>query len=558
MIDNETILTICSVLMVLLIIAPFTVLRLRKSPGLSLATRTGNIIVVRQHPDAIEVVRTSPVVHADVDTMTVLYQAPEPQLLTTVELDQVQNEIRAMFRKPRRASSSIRRYGCIDTRGTEHPVPEIISEPTFAYMRGEGSVVQIMKPLILGKRVGGDERDMVLVQPGHGIVARDTTGGKTNQVINIGVQALAAGAKVWFISPKYVRIDSDGLDMKPFVDRCDRIAVKIKDDFGKSALLMLEQAMEFVVDRIDASADRAVGELTPTYIIVEELKALQGLWEKLEADAKLHEKRPHDKRYKYARGGQDAQNRGTQAINILLALGAQLRVFVIVTGQDAQVTSLGLSQGSQKNFQWNIVHPDLDTTSLYNTLGGKAADIEQYRKQCQSGHDWIVQFKRDGLREIQVFHSERVTNAWIAAMIGHLPCVDHELSSPVKEVAPPPIGGPKPIVVQLASAIDTGPVTMPQTVPAREPDVHQMVQVAYAMGKLAAQGQKVSQRKVADMVLGSQSGRIVVEMARPIAAVERMLAIGTDGTVPDRATLRLQGTPETPGTALEQPGTEDS
>lgn len=426
-------------------------------------------------------------------------------------------------------------------------------------------------------RLGLDRRGGSLYLPaGHALVARDTGGGKTNITVNIVTHYIKWGWRVWYGNPKFVPVDDDGLDLTPFVERCERTATRLGGDMGKSILNMLEEAMISLLDRVDESqiSRKPIG--TPLVIVVEELKALLTLWKKLEFDAKNAEKKPRDPRFKYARGYDDAVKRGIQAMEIILALGRQLKTFLVVTAQDSQVQNIGLNAGSQKNFQWVIAHPDLDQQSLINSFGmGREEELAEVAALIANGHDWYCMYKQDNVKRITTFNSERVTNDWLMSMLQEVPIVkaftpgEEDNSSPVKEsiiperqgrfkvigqasVVPPPVEpdlgvtGAEQLEQQRtadppppAQAAPEAPgIVQPGSLPANVEDI---IKVALAVGKLLERGVdpgKISQRAIAQVIQGRDdvTGRHVTDVREGLERVKPLLTLVRDPRQPGEDT----------------------
>lgn len=202
----------------------------------------------------------------------------------------------------------------------------------------------------------------VLGQPytvpiGHTLIARRTGGGKSNLLALIVPWLLEQGVEVWYANAKYMPRSRDAktgkvrLDISPMVDRCTRVAVNATDA-SKGALDLLTDAAVLVNSRIDESQGEAnEHDFPPVVVVFDELKAAVSDWRKLER-----------------RGIEDARDMAAEAIETILTKGREPRVFFVTTGQDAQVQSLKLSQGTMTNFMVRIAHPSLDNASMVNVL----------------------------------------------------------------------------------------------------------------------------------------------------------------------------------------------
>jgi hypothetical protein len=569
-----------------MVVGFFLMLRRGRSKGQSTTgqeARSRNygqqITIVRQDQFRPEVIRATPVVHLVAldnepfihERQTVMYDAraaheqlvldvmddlyESSDLAPVVDNAMVVQELPPAQRvgRPRATASDLNFPPAV------HPLVELPRHPVVQEFR---------------VRLGLDRKAGVslYLPAGHALIARDTGGGKTNIVLNVVSHYIKWGWRVWYGNPKFVPVDDDGLDMRPFADRCERVAVKIKDDMGKTILAMLEEAMVFVLDRVTESQDTGAPIGIPLVIVVEELKALMALWRKLEFDAKKCEQKPRDPRYRYARGCEDAIQRGKQAMEIILTLGRQLKVFLIVSAQDCQVQNIGLNQGSQGNFQWVIAHPDLDGQSLKNAFGCRDEELAELTTGIADGHDWLTMYKVNNRKQMSVYNSERVTNDWLLSMLQEVPVVDRtpliESPSPEKETEETkkgrytlvkqvePVAGEeaaqevarqRAIQAQqehLTTLAATGQAVeeAPRIIqPGSQPqNMDEMIRVALAVGRLMGQGvpaDKISQQKVAaEMRGGKATGRHVTDLKEPLTLIRPLLEMARDPEQPDQDT----------------------
>jgi hypothetical protein len=557
----------------------FLLIRRGRSRG---ATTTGQetrsrnygqqITIIRQDQHRPEVIRATPVVHLVAldnepfihERQTVMYDARSAHEQLIVEaLDEayesstavvpvVNNALVVQELPPaQRGGRPYATASDLNFPPLVHPLVELPRHPVVQEFR---------------VRLGLDRKAGVslYLPAGHALIARDTGGGKTNIVLNVVSHYIKWGWRVWYGNPKFVPVDDDGLDMRPFADRCERVAVKIKDDMGKTILAMLEEAMVFVLDRVTESQDTGAPIGIPLVIVVEELKALMALWRKLEFDAKKCEQKPRDPRYRYARGCEDAIQRGKQAMEIILTLGRQLKVFLIVSAQDCQVQNIGLNQGSQGNFQWVIAHPDLDGQSLKNAFGCRDEELAELTTGIADGHDWLTMYKVNNRKQMSVYNSERVTNDWLLSMLQQVPVVDRtpliETSSPEKETEETkkgrytlvkqvePVEAPRQYdqavqaeqqrLTDLAAtgqAVDAAPrIVQPGSQP---PNMEEVIRVAVAVGRLMERGVKpaeLSQQRVAEETRGRKTtGRHVTEVKAPLQEVRAFLESQSDLNQPE-------------------------
>lgn len=369
----------------------------------------------------------------------------------------------------------------------------------------------------------------------HTIVGRKTGGGKTNILVWMGMDALAQGCEVWFVTPKYMRVDdNDGLDLDDFARRVDRLVIDA--DFGFSALRALEDAVTIINERVTSSHAGPL-QHRPLVLVVDEAKAYNAAWRMLEVQETQ----------------KNATKRGKAAIEYILATGRQAEVFLLTSGQDCQAQSLELSRGTQSNFLVKIGHSSLDHHSLINILPRGVS--EDALPIPQGRHDWYVVTDNDyGTPEVALVTVPRVNNASIASTIGSIATKRDTVLGNGNEPTPPKADEtPKPERVVE--------VTSQERLALREvisPDVYMLI--AYLIGTGA------SQREIAKRVYnvpdggGSYSVRIrpLVEAVRreleSRAAVTVTVTDGESGAETPKNTDSQEEQPVTPSEQSQRNG----
>lgn len=351
-------------------------------------------------------------------------------------------------------------------------------------------------------RITGSQNDYS-VQLAHTIIGRKTGGGKTNILVRMGVEALAQGCEVWFVTPKYMRIDeNDGLDLDGFARRVDRLVIDA--DFGKSALEALEDAVSLINARVTSSH---LGPLQhrPLVMIVDEAKAYNAAWRMLEVQE----------------AQKNATKRGKAAIEYILATGRQAEVFLLTSGQDCQAGSLDLNRGTQSNFLVKIGHSSLDRHSMENIL--PRGVNEESLPVAQGRHDWYVVTDNDnGAAEVALVTVPRVTNEIIEDRIGSI-AVKREtvLASSVEEKAEPKADSSERAAPKEAPVAEDR-LALRGSVPAQT-----YALIAYLIGTGA------SQRDIAKKVYNVEDGggSYSVKIRPIIEAVRRDIESGSSVTV---------------------------
>ncbi len=263
------------------------------------------------------------------------------------------------------------------------------------------------------------------VNIGHTLIARKTGGGKSNIVSMVVSQLLEQGVEVWYANAKYMPRSYDKktrkliLDIDPMVRRCHRTAVSAKD-LSHACLDLLLDAQRLVQDRIEQSQGPQAldGPFPPVVVVFDELKSAVSDWRRLERA-----------------GVEDAREIATEAIETILTKGREPNVFFVTTGQDAQVQSLKLSQGTMVNFQLKIAHPSLDNASLVNLLP-KGVNRDRL-PAVSSPYQWYVTSEGDmGSDIIEVVDVPLVTQDYLTERLKSVPV--RSIQEPAEHEAPPP------------------------------------------------------------------------------------------------------------------------
>ncbi len=241
----------------------------------------------------------------------------------------------------------------------------------------------------------------------HFRLARRTGAGKSWAVARIMAQLLRQGVTVYYINPKYMPVDDAGVDLRPIIKRCTKVAIETD---CKDGLLLLEEARTAMFRRIEDAREQCIASFTPLVVIVDELSALEIGWKELEEKKEI--------------GFKSARKRGTNAIDLLLRWGRQPKVFYGTTSQDGQAQNGPTNTGTAGNFGISACHPSLDRFSLQNILG----DVDSKKLPEITGpYQWWVQTANPtGLDEVVTVDVPAITNEWIGMMLKDVPIVPVE------------------------------------------------------------------------------------------------------------------------------------
>lgn len=299
-----------------------------------------------------------------------------------------------------------------------HEQPTVVVPAAVGVSTTEAPVVQERSTgLFIGYTVS-DVPSEIYVPLGHALIARRTGGGKSNILALLVLGLLEQGVEVWYANAKYMpksynkKTGKLELDIAPMVERCHRTAVNAMD-LSKGCLDLLLDAQKLVHKRIETSQgpNAPDGDFPPVVIIFDELKAAQGDWRKLERA-----------------GFEGAKAMAGEAIDTLLTKGRQPQVFFITTGQDAQVQSLGASQGTMTNFMNRVAHPSLDNASLVNLMpkGIRRDELPP----ISSSFQWYVTSEGDmGSDRIDIVDVPLVTQTWLTERLKSVPVRQQAVAS---------------------------------------------------------------------------------------------------------------------------------
>jgi hypothetical protein len=237
----------------------------------------------------------------------------------------------------------------------------------------------------------------------HARWACKTGGGKSWLLMRITAQLIAQGVEVWYVNPKYMPLDKEGIDFDPILKRCTKVAIGMS---GKDALLLIEEARQVMYDRIKRSRVEKIATFAPMAVVVDELSTLDSAWKELESSK--------SGRWK------DAHNRGVAAIDRLIRWGRQPGVFYLATSQDAQVQNSPTNSGTAGNFGLSACRPNLDPYSLKNILGDKRES--KLLPDLRGAYDWwVVTNSPTGQDTVTCVEVPALTNDWILQTVGHVP-----------------------------------------------------------------------------------------------------------------------------------------
>jgi len=285
----------------------------------------------------------------------------------------------------------------------------------------------------------------------HARWACKTGGGKSHIIIRIVAQLLAQGVEVWYINPKYMPVDRGGIDFRPVIQRCHKVAIEID---GKDSLLLLEAARLEMYARIKRSRAEGTSVFSPMAVVIDELSTLDSAWKELE--------RGESKRW------HDAHNRGVSAIDRLIRWGRQPGVFYLATSQDAQIQNGPTNSGTAGNFGLSACRPNLDKWSRANIFGDR--DQKTLPEITGEYEWWVVTNNATGQDEVVKVEVPPLTNEWIMETVGAL--IERNVEQ--QAVNDSSMNQSEPKLVELAESVLSEALVVPRSMDVPLPKAEQV------------------------------------------------------------------------------------